>query len=198
MEKHTRDKIDSGVLSRLKAGDEAAFEHLYWSYNSHVYNFIKSLLHDPALAEDLTQNVFLKIWERHENIDPEQGVDAYLFTIARHFVYKETDARLKLIFASSASTDLFDRPDLLTEEMIEAESLQHYIDTLIDQLPSARKEIFRLSRRHHLSNKEIGRRLSLSEKTVENQITNALHFLKQKLSEDNHFALLCLLLINGC
>lgn len=45
-------------------------------------------------AADLTQNVFLKIWEKHETIDPEQNFDAYLFTIARNLVYKETENRL--------------------------------------------------------------------------------------------------------
>ena len=191
------EKIDDGVLRRLKAGDETAFELLYWRYNSYVYNFILSLLHDTTIAEDLTQNVFLKIWEKHACIDPEQGLDAYLFTIARHFVYKETEARLKLIFASSSTTELFDCPDRLTEETLEAESLQDYIESLIDQLPSSRKEIFRLSRRQHLTNKEIAQRLSISEKTVENQITNALHFLKGKLSEDCNLAVLLLLFVNG-
>lgn len=198
MEKHTREKIDKGVLSRLKAGDETAFENLYWSYNSYVFNFINSLLCDGSMAEDLTQNVFLKIWEKRANIDPEQGIDAYLFTIARNLVYKETESRLRLIYQSASSDDVFNAPDLLTEEKIDAASLQEYIDSLVDQLPFSRKQIFLLSRRQHLSNKEIAQKLSISEKTVENQITNALHFLKEKLSEDSSLAVLILLLVNVC
>lgn len=198
MEKHTRGKIDKGVLSRLKAGDETAFEYLYWSYNSYVFNFINSLLYDNSLAEDLTQNVFLKIWEKRQNIDPEQGLDAYLFTIARNFVYKETENRLKIIYESETSGEILNSPDSSPEENIDAASLQAYIDTLIEQLPSSRKEIFLLSRRQNLTNKEIAQRLSISEKTVENQITNALHFLKEKLSQDSSLAILALLLVNGC
>lgn len=198
MKKHAWGKIDKEVLSRLKAGDEAAFENLYWSYNSYVFNFISSLLYDNSLAEDLTQNVFLKIWERRENIDPEQGLDAYLFTIARNFVYKETENKLRFICTSMTSGDVFNAPDELMEERIDAASLQEYIDTLVEQLPPSRREIFLLSRRQHLSNKEIALRLSISEKTVENQITNTLHFLREKLSEDSGLAVLILLLVNGC
>ena len=51
-------RIKEDLLIRLKAGEEKAFETLYWTYNSQVYHFINSLLFDKSLAEDLTQNVF--------------------------------------------------------------------------------------------------------------------------------------------
>lgn len=54
----------------------------------------------------------------------------------------------------------------LMEENIDADSLKEYIDTLVEQLPPSRKDIFHLSRRHHLSNKEIAARLSISEKQL--------------------------------
>ena len=94
MEKHTLKDIDATVLRRLKEGDETAFESIYWKYNSHVFNFINSLLYDRVLSEDITQSVFMKIWERRESIDLDKGFDAYLFTIARNMVYKETENRL--------------------------------------------------------------------------------------------------------
>lgn len=88
--------------------------------------------------------------------------------------------------------------DSLTEENIDAESLREYIDALIEQLPLSRKQIFLLSRRQHLSNKEIADRLSVSEKTVETQIYRALRFIKQKLSEESNLAVLILVMIKGC
>lgn len=87
-------RVNEDLLKRLKAGEEKAFEDLYWTYSPQVYNFINSLLFDKSLAEDLTQNVFLKIWEKHEQIELELGITAYLFTIARHLVFKETEFRL--------------------------------------------------------------------------------------------------------
>lgn len=192
-------KIDADVLNRLKRGDEAAFDAVYWKYNPWVYNFIHSLLYDKLLAEDLTQNVFLKIWEKRETIDPELGFDSYLFAIARNLAYKETENRIQTESLSSSPEINPTESDSLTEDTIDADSLRDYINNLIEQLPPSRKQIFQLSRHSHLSNKEIASRLSVSEKTVENQITRALHFLKQKLSGDTHLTILLLLLLaKGC
>lgn len=195
MKKHKITVADTDILLRLKQGDEKAFEAVYWKYSSWVYNFIHSLLYDKSLAEDLTQTVFLKIWEKRAIIDPELGFDSYLFAIARNLVYKETEHRLQSEQFHVALNDHSIATDSLTEENIDAESLREYIDTLIEQLPSARKEIFQLSRRRHLSNKEIASRLSISEKTVETQLYRALRFIKQKLSEDTNLVVLILLLI---
>ena len=185
-------------MKRLKEGDEAAFESIYWKYNSHVFNFINSLLYDRILSEDITQSVFMKIWEKHESIDLDKGFDAYLFTIARNMVYKETENRLLSESAFYALSQQQTNEDVLTEEKIDADSLRLYIDKLIEQLPLSRKEIFKLSRRDHLSNKEIAIRLSISEKTVETQLYRSLRFLKQKLSDDNLLAILLVILANEC
>lgn len=191
-------KVDKNILVNLKNGDEKAFETLFWEYNSHVYHFIYSLLYEKSLAEDLTQTVFLKIWEKRNTIDPEQGFDAYLFTIARNLVYKETQNRLlSEKFMQTVQAQLSDT-DSLMEEKIDAESLREYINGLVEELPPARREIFRLSRNEHLSYKEIAERLSISEKTVETQLNRALRFLREKLSSNNLLAALLLLLINEC
>ena len=198
MEKHTLKDIDATVSKRLKEGDEAAFESIYWKYNSHVFNFINSLLYDRILSEDITQSVFMKIWERRESIDPDKGFDAYLFTIARNMVYKETENRLLSESAFYALSQQQTNEDFLMEEKIDADSLRLYIDNLIEQLPLSRKEIFKLSRREHLSNKEIATRLSISEKTVETQLYRSLRFLKEKLSNDHLLAILLVILANEC
>lgn len=190
--------IDSDVLFRLKQGDEKAFEVVYWKYSSWVFNFIHSLLYDKSLTEDLTQTVFLKIWEKRASIDPELGFDSYLFAIARNLVYKETENRLQSEQFNITLKDRSAETDSLMEENIDAESLREYIDTLIEQLPPSRKDIFYLSRRQHLSNKEIAARLFISEKTVETQLYRALRFIKQKLSEDANLAILVLVMIKGC
>lgn len=191
-------KVDKDIIVNLKNGDEGAFEVLFWKYNTYIYHFVYSLLYDKSLAEDLTQNVFLKIWEKHEHIDPEQSFDSYLFTIARNLVYKETENRL----LSESLTEHIERrlldTDTLTEERIDAESLREYIDSLIEELPPARREIFCLSRKEHLSYKEIAICLSISEKTVETQVNRSLHYLRNKLSSDNILVVLLLVLINEC
>lgn len=174
--------VNEALLRRLKAGEEKAFETLFWTYNSQVYHFINSFVYDKSLAEDLTQNVFLKIWEKHESIDPELGIAAYLFTIARHFVFKETETRLS--HRAELHGEIMDISDESQEERKhEVNSLLEYIEQLIEKLPPARREIFRLSRFEQLSNKEIAQRLSISEKTVETQLYRSFQFLRSNLPE---------------
>ena len=103
----TSAKIDSETLARLKQGDVRAFEVIFWEYNPRVYHFVYSLLFDKLLAEDLTQTVFLKIWERREWIDPSQPFEAYLFTIARHLAYKESERMLVSSLADLAEASSF-------------------------------------------------------------------------------------------
>ena len=179
---HFLEKIDTHTLSLLQQGDEKAFDTIFWKYNPRVFHSIHSLLYDKILAEDLTQNVFLKIWERHQDIKPEEGFEAYLFTIARNMVYKETEKRLlsERFLDSIKQTDA----DKHFEIDVDTDSLQEYIDELVEQLPSSRKKIYLMSKKQHLTNKEIAAQLSLSEKTVETQLYRALHFLRSKLANE--------------
>ena len=169
------------LLRHLRNGSSEAFEEFFWLHNAHVYNFIFSLLHDKFLAEDLTQNVFMKIWEKHENIEVNQSVDSYLFTIARHLVYKEMEMQLREVILDEGLRDELADTSVMTEEKIDLELLQTRFDELIQDLPPMRRKIFTLSRKEFLSYKEIAARLSISEKTVENQINRAIKYFRARL-----------------
>lgn len=190
MMNHPIKKIDEKLLLLLKQGDESAFESIYWKYSAWIYNFANTLLYDRLSAEDITQTVFLKVWEKHEDINPNDSFESYLFTIARNLIYKETEKRLSCEKVFEVLNQKLRKEDTLTEQQIETKSLREYIDSLIEQLPPARKEIYKLSRVEHLSNKEIAEKLNLSEKTVETQIYRALQYLKFKLSQDSGLLIL--------
>lgn len=185
--------IPKHILFRLANDDEKAFEFIYWKYNAHVYNFANSLLYSDEIAQDITQNVFLKIWEKRHDIDPEQNFNSYLFTIARNMIYKETEHKL---FSEQSFIDLQEGNDVLdmsTLQTLDYHFTEEYYLNLVEELPPARREIFKLSRFKKLSNKEIASRLSISEKTVETQLYRATCFLKQKLLSEEGLGVLILL-----
>lgn len=185
--------IPKHILFRLANDDEKAFEFIYWKYNAHVYNFANSLLYSNEIAQDITQNVFLKIWEKRHDIDPEQNFNSYLFTIARNMIYKETEHKL---FSEQSFIDLQEGNDVLdmsTLQTLDYHFTEEYYLNLVEELPPARREIFKLSRFKKLSNKEIASRLSISEKTVETQLYRATCFLKQKLLSEEGLGVLILL-----
>jgi RNA polymerase sigma-70 factor (ECF subfamily) len=183
MIRHT-EETEPKQLQRLRQGDPKAFEAVYRKYGGRVYHFFLSLLHDPCAAEDLTQNVFLKIWERRDGIDPDGHFEAYLFTIARHMIARESEKRLQEECLKE-SLQRREDADTSSEQQFEAESLRLYIKTLIEQFPPVRKQVFLLSRVHHLTNREIAHKLSVSEKTIETHLYRALRFLKSKLNDRN-------------
>lgn len=187
-------ETDNDILYRLKNGDQDAFEVIFWQYNAKVHNFVMSILYDKSMAEDITQSVFLSIWEHHAQIDISKNFSSYIFTIAQNQVYRQTEKALlsynyqEHVKKSQVSLDV----DI--EDNIDYQFLERLIWELIDRLPSSRKEIFMLSRKHGLSNKEIAQRLSISEKTVETQITRSIHYLRKHINP--HVALVGLLLFD--
>lgn len=174
-------ETDNGILYRLTKGDSNAFEAIFWKYNARVYNFIMSTLYDKTLAQDLTQNVFLSIWEHRATIDPSKSFSAYIYTIAQNLVYRQTEKMLLASRYEEYVQKFQSVTEISAEETLDYQFLEKLIAELIEQLPPSRREIFLLSRRQGLSNKEIAQKLSISEKTVETQITRSIHFLKKHL-----------------
>ena len=176
--------IDSKMLHRLKTGDEDAFEYIFRKYNGKIYHFAEATLYDKSLAEDITQNVFLSIWERRRDIDPEKNFQAYLYTIAKNRVYRETEKKLLAFrYREYIHKAQPDEEDSSTEETIHVRSLEERILRLVDKLPEARKKIFLLHFTEDLSNKEIAKKLSISEENVEMQMKRSLDYLRRHLKE---------------
>lgn len=174
--------IDFIMLHRLKAGDAGAFNFIFRKYKGKIYHFVLATLYEKNLAEDVTQNVFLSLWEHRQNIVPEKNFQAYLYTIAKNFVYRETE---KWILASGYEEQIKKlhpgEEDFSTEETINANLLEETIIRLINKLPEARRKIFLLHFREDLSNKEIAKRLSISEENVEMQIRRSRDYLRKHL-----------------
>ena len=190
--------IDKAILLKLKEGQNSAFNMLYWKYNAKLYNFVYGILYDKSLAEDITQSAFLKIWERRKDIDPDKSFSAYLYTIARNLVYKETERLLQensyILSSKGNAGDNGEESDNQTTEKLDAAFIESYVDKIIEQLPASRREIFILSRKEGLSNKEIAAKLTISEKTVETQIYRSLQFLKERMK--GHIIILALFFLS--
>ncbi len=183
--------IDILTLTSLKQGSTKAFETIFKKCNAKVYNFVLSTLYDKNLAEDVTQAIFLSIWEHRENIDPQKNFESYLFKTARNMVYRQTEKMLLAYRYEEHIKMNISEEDFSPEENLEASSLEELIMELINKLPEARRKIFLLSLKGELSNKEIAEQLFISEKTVETQIRRSLEFVRGKLK--NHITMIYLL-----
>ena len=171
--------IDITTLESLKQGNTKAFEAIYRTYKAKIYNFVLDVLYDKSMAKDITQNVFLSVWEHRKEIRTDSNFQSYLFTIAKNMVYRQTEKMLLAARYEDYIRTHRSGEDNSLEEKIDADSLEALINKLIEQLPEARRKIFLLRFKEELSNKEIAASLSLSEANVEKQISRSLAYIRK-------------------
>lgn len=170
------------LLIRLRQGDRKAFDEIYEQWSGYVYNFICKTLYNKALAEDITQELFLRLWKHRSQIDEQRNFEAWIFTIARNLVYKEGRRMvLSSAFAETVRKEAGADTDRTTEDMVNFSFVNEQVNQLIEQLPPARRRIYLLNKMDGLSIREIAARLNLSEKTVETQLYHANVFLRSRL-----------------
>lgn len=174
------DITDSELQLMLQQGKEAALEYLFRTHYADMCRAANRILRDPRAAEDLSQEVFYELWRRRDKLSIQSSLAAYLrrAVVNRSLNYLR-DQRLPLA-EMEEMPDMATRPGLTSEGLEQAE-LRERIRLAIDQLPERCRLVFVLNRFEELSNREIAERLSISVKTVENQMTRALKMLRESL-----------------
>lgn len=170
------------LILLLKQGSREAFTTLYRQYWKQVYNFSRLYLTRTDISEEVVQEVFIKVWETREFLREDDHFKGLLFIITRNFVFNQHRKNLNEDFYKVTVLAALEEPYDMEEE-IDANDLREYIDRLIDELPPRRREIFNLSRKEQKSYKEIALLLGISEKTVENQISEALKYLRKNMMQ---------------
>jgi RNA polymerase sigma-70 factor (ECF subfamily) len=170
---------DKELVDLLKKNSSFAFQILFDKYSQKIYRFSLSYLKNKEEAEEIVQEVFLKIWKVREELSSGKSFDSFLFVIARNAILNTIrKEKSKQVFLDYVLLNP-DRNALLEEEL-NFNELERFYKVAVDQLSPRRKEIYLLSREEALSNAEIAARLGISVKTVENQMTSALSDIKKK------------------
>ena len=172
------------LVSLLQGGSTFAFERLFENYSQKLFKFSLSYLKSETEAEEIVQDVFLKLWENRIKLKSETSFQSYLFTIAfnairKHFNKKSKDEKYAtqiLEFLASENASIETKPDY--------EILIAKLEQLIGQMPDRRKEIFLKRKKEGMSVYDIALAMDISPKTVENQITQAMNFLKKEFEND--------------
>jgi RNA polymerase sigma-70 factor (family 1) len=185
--------IDESLLVQsLAKGNLLAFNTLYKNYSRRLYRFAIGYLKSGDEAEELVQEVFTIVWEKRKDLKKELSFKSYLFTISFNIIRKHF--RAKSYLSEYLSSGIIDETDVRTSQKITYDSLYQYLNELVSQLPLRRREVFIKSRFEGLSIKEIAADLNISHKTVENQLTDALKFIRANLQRENLPAILFFML----
>lgn len=183
---------DLELIKQLHLGSEAALASMFHKYWQPLFVAAFNVLKDKDACEDIIQEIFVTIWDRHEELEIRSSLKAYLFSSMRYEVYRQ-------IKAGNVREDIFDQIYLrlqapIPDDNIEYKELLAKVNAIVDALPVRCREVYQLSREEQLSHKEIAERLQISPKTVENHITKALHHLRISLGGMATMQFLCLLI----
>lgn len=174
---------NNDLVKKLKNGDMAAFDAIYSRYCHKLHRFVLMYLKQEEDAEEIVQEVFIKIWESREKIDVFSSFESFLFTIA----YNATISLLRKRMNETRSREhLKSLQGIETAEgiinEIQFKELTRQLHSLLDQLTPRQKEIYLLSREQGLSHDEIAKKLNISTSTVNNHLVAVLKFLKSNIN----------------
>ncbi|MCW3787236.1 RNA polymerase sigma-70 factor [Plebeiibacterium sediminum] len=173
---------DKDLLNKLSSGDEAAFEQIFILYYQPLVVFANKLVYDMDMARDLVQGVIVHFYEKRQEIQIHTSLKAHLYQSVRnrclnHLKREQTirNHHSSLFVESKEAESVF-------HDIMEETELEHRIFQIIKSLPKQCQKIFEMSRFQGKTNQDIADELSISKRTVETQISNALKKMRQKLA----------------
>lgn len=174
--------IDKALILQVSEGDEYAFRLLFDQYRNKIYSIAWKIIRVKSVAEDVVQEVFIKLWINKEKLAEVENLDAYLNTITRNHIlnnlrkvaYEQTFLE-DLVREHSVSVNNVSDPVLYNE-------LQDLVHKAIQRLSPRQKKVFQLSRTEGLKHAEIAAQLNISQSTVKDHIVEALRSIKAFLN----------------
>lgn len=177
------ERTDAELWSAICRDDKKAFDALFERYWTLIYNTAFAYLKEADASSQIVHDIFLNLWRKRHEYEIMQ-FRAYLSTAARYHVFKALKARKasNLVYVEDYA-ELNDgrQSQNMGDENINTAELETALQGSLDKLPKRCREIFTLSRTNQLSNDEIAEKLSISKRTVENQLTTALQYLRNAL-----------------
>jgi RNA polymerase sigma-70 factor, ECF subfamily len=178
-------KSNSELILLIQKDDRVAFYHIYERYSKRLYGFVLRYIKQHEDAEEIVQEVFVKIWESRNKIDAYSSFEAFLFTIAYNttisLLRKRTNEKKYLEHLKSLQ-QADNSPDLIDE--INFIELNGRVQSLLNELTPRQKEIFHLSREEGLTHDEIANKLEISVNTVKKHMGNTLTFLRTQINSN--------------
>jgi len=155
---------------------EQRFEEIFKTYYQGLYAYAFTILRDEAMAGELVQEVFYRVWLKRDRLEIRSSIKAYLYRAIYNACMDQLKHKNYLPMADAASDEDADRK-------IAEDELQKSLQKALNQLPEQCRTIFQLSRFERLKYQDIARHLGLSVKTVEAQMGKALRRLRVSLAE---------------
>jgi RNA polymerase sigma-70 factor (ECF subfamily) len=162
-------------------GDEAAFKALFTGHYKGMYSYACIILKEEMEAEEIVQNVFVRLWEKRNSIQIETSLKAYLYRMVYNDCMNQIKHKAVVLKFQKEKMYAMKKESHNAEEKFASTQLNERLSNALRELPEQCRTIFQLSRFEELKYREIAAHLDISEKTVENQMGKALRLLRTKL-----------------
>lgn len=172
------------LLREVSAGNQDAFRYLFNTYRKKLYTYIIKISESKEVAEDMVNDVFLKIWENREKLAQIDNLNAYIYRMAHNRAYTALRRMAKetLLIAALQQekqiTDIFE-----VENRVIQREVKELIQSAVNKLTPQQKLVFLLSREEGLKHDEIAKKLNISGSTVKNHLVAALRFLREEIRQ---------------
>lgn len=167
----------------MKTMDKAAFEELFRSCFTPLCSFAQKYVGDIDEAKDIVHNVFINLWNKREEVDLNTSLKSYLFQGVYNRSLNYIRDHKKLVKFDTPQSEAELGQYLESKDHLESEEAEGRINRALDELPDKCREIFLMNRFDGLKYREIAKKLNISIKTVETQMSRALKTLREKLSD---------------
>jgi RNA polymerase sigma-70 factor (family 1) len=178
------------LLNSIAGGDEVAFRRLYDLYSGKIYTLAVTYLKSPTAAQDIVQEIFIKIWEKRSRLNEVENFPAYLHAMTRNLLIDQLQKKIPVYSENNRANDALTEGRDLPHQQLDYRELAALIQQAVDRLPPRQQQIYRLSRDQHLTHRQIASELGLSYDTVREHMSKALRNIRDIL--EKHYGRFCL------
>lgn len=169
------------LFKEVSEGNERAFRIIYNRYYQRMYSFAGKVVKSPHVAEEIVQEVFIRLWEQRELLSEVKNPDNYVFIVIRNHTYNYLRAAANEQIRREKLWEALQQRAADESTSLEAEEAEQFLEKLLAKLSPQQRKIFRMSREDGFSHQQIAEELHLSKDTVKKHVANSLKIFKAHL-----------------
>lgn len=176
----------------IQTGAEKIFLKLFKLFKNKVYSYSLHITHSEIVAEDITQEVFMKLWLHRQSLAEIDNIEAWIITIARNLCFNQL--KKKALEQKLSTMAIVNHVQENVDDYILYKDRLNEVTQIVNRLPKQQRIIFNLNRNDGLKNDEIARQLNISANTVKSHFTKALQTIRQTLQTHSSTLIVSILL----
>ncbi|PWV56141.1 RNA polymerase sigma factor [Chitinophaga sp. S165] len=185
------------LLQRIREGAQDAFKAIYARYNEKIYSLAYHLTRSEVVAEEIVQDVFLKVWMQKETLPEIRDFESWLFILARNYIYTWLKTSARRQAHEMLADDHVSVEPLEVDAAIHRKELENLLREAIRQLSPQQQQVYILFREEQLTREAIAGRLGLSSETVKVHMSRAMRSIRAYITSRTPFTLILFFLLKN-